>query len=73
MEGRQTAASYVQMLQQASLMTEGLCLCADSWVFQRDNATFHNARLTKDLFRDNIINHLGHPACSPALKPTENI
>uniref|UniRef100_A0A673BLB8 Uncharacterized protein n=1 Tax=Sphaeramia orbicularis TaxID=375764 RepID=A0A673BLB8_9TELE len=31
-QGRQTAAGYVQMLQRASLMTEGPCLCGNSWV-----------------------------------------
>uniref|UniRef100_A0A672ZN60 Uncharacterized protein n=1 Tax=Sphaeramia orbicularis TaxID=375764 RepID=A0A672ZN60_9TELE len=31
-QGRQTAAGYVQMLQRASLMTEGPGLCSNSWV-----------------------------------------
>uniref|UniRef100_A0A673CJV0 Transposable element Tc3 transposase n=1 Tax=Sphaeramia orbicularis TaxID=375764 RepID=A0A673CJV0_9TELE len=31
-QGRQTAAGYVQMLQRASLMTEGPRLCGNSWV-----------------------------------------
>uniref|UniRef100_A0A673AN80 Transposase Tc1-like domain-containing protein n=1 Tax=Sphaeramia orbicularis TaxID=375764 RepID=A0A673AN80_9TELE len=31
-QGRQTAAGYVQMLQRASLMTEGPGLCGNSWV-----------------------------------------
>lgn len=34
-EGRQTGAGYVQMLQQASFMTEGPRLCASSWLFIR--------------------------------------
>uniref|UniRef100_A0A3B3W277 Transposase Tc1-like domain-containing protein n=1 Tax=Poecilia latipinna TaxID=48699 RepID=A0A3B3W277_9TELE len=37
---RQTAAGYVEMLQRASLMTEGPRL-----VFQQDNAAVHNAHL----------------------------
>uniref|UniRef100_A0A672YIS1 Transposable element Tc3 transposase n=1 Tax=Sphaeramia orbicularis TaxID=375764 RepID=A0A672YIS1_9TELE len=31
-QGRQTAAGYVQMLQRASLMPEGPRLCGSSWV-----------------------------------------
>uniref|UniRef100_A0A3P8TDY6 Tc1-like transposase DDE domain-containing protein n=1 Tax=Amphiprion percula TaxID=161767 RepID=A0A3P8TDY6_AMPPE len=72
-QGRRTAAGYVQMLQQASLMTEGPRLCGNSWVFQQDNAAVHNARLTKDFFRENNITLLDHPACSPDLNPIENI
>uniref|UniRef100_A0A3Q1AX10 Tc1-like transposase DDE domain-containing protein n=1 Tax=Amphiprion ocellaris TaxID=80972 RepID=A0A3Q1AX10_AMPOC len=70
---RQTAAGYVQMLQQASLMTEGPRLCGNSWVFQQDNTAVHNARLTKDFFRENNITLLDHPTCSPDLNPIENI
>uniref|UniRef100_A0A3Q0QWR4 Tc1-like transposase DDE domain-containing protein n=1 Tax=Amphilophus citrinellus TaxID=61819 RepID=A0A3Q0QWR4_AMPCI len=42
-QGRQTAAGYVEMLQRASLMTEGPRLCGNDWVFQQDNAAVHNA------------------------------
>uniref|UniRef100_A0A3B3RAN0 Uncharacterized protein n=1 Tax=Paramormyrops kingsleyae TaxID=1676925 RepID=A0A3B3RAN0_9TELE len=31
-QGRQTAAGYVQMLQRASLMTEGPRLCGNDWL-----------------------------------------
>ena len=70
---RQTAAGYVEMLQGASLMTEGHRLCGNDWVFQQDNAAVHNARLTKDFFQRNNITLLNHPACSPDLNPIENI
>uniref|UniRef100_A0A3P8U947 Tc1-like transposase DDE domain-containing protein n=1 Tax=Amphiprion percula TaxID=161767 RepID=A0A3P8U947_AMPPE len=72
-QGRQTVAGYVLMLQRASLMIEGPRLCGNSWVFQQDNAAVHNARLTKDFFRENNITLLDHPACSPDLNPIENI
>uniref|UniRef100_A0A3P8S9W1 Tc1-like transposase DDE domain-containing protein n=1 Tax=Amphiprion percula TaxID=161767 RepID=A0A3P8S9W1_AMPPE len=61
------------MLQRASLMTEGPRLCGNSWVFQQDNAAVHNARLTKDFFTENNITLLDHPTCSPDLNPIENI
>lgn len=46
-QGRQTAAGYVEMLQRASLMTEGPRLSGPDWVFQQDNAAIHNARPTR--------------------------
>lgn len=72
-QGRQTAAGYVQMLQRAFLMTEGPRLCGNDWVFQQDNATVHNARRTRDFFQENNITLLAHPACSPDLNPIENL
>uniref|UniRef100_A0A3P9P757 Tc1-like transposase DDE domain-containing protein n=1 Tax=Poecilia reticulata TaxID=8081 RepID=A0A3P9P757_POERE len=57
-QGRQTAAGYVEMLQQASLMTEGPRLCGNDWVFQQDNAAVHNVRLTKE-----IMLHVGFARC----------
>ena len=55
-QGRQTAAGYVRMLQKASLVTEGHRLCGDGWLFQQDNAAIHLLR---------------HPVCSPDLNPIE--
>uniref|UniRef100_A0A3P9CQ82 Tc1-like transposase DDE domain-containing protein n=1 Tax=Maylandia zebra TaxID=106582 RepID=A0A3P9CQ82_9CICH len=54
-QGRQTAADYVQMLQRALLMTEGPRLCGNDWVFQQDNATVHNARRTREFFQENSL------------------
>ena len=50
-QGRQTAAGYVEMFQRASLMTEGPRLCGNDWVFQQDKAPIHNACLTKTFFQ----------------------
>uniref|UniRef100_A0A8C1MX09 Tc1-like transposase DDE domain-containing protein n=1 Tax=Cyprinus carpio TaxID=7962 RepID=A0A8C1MX09_CYPCA len=72
-QGRQTATGYVDLLQRASLLTEGPRLCGNDWVFQQDNAAIHNARLTKDFFQENNVALLDHPACSPDLNPIENI
>uniref|UniRef100_A0A3Q2TY87 Tc1-like transposase DDE domain-containing protein n=1 Tax=Fundulus heteroclitus TaxID=8078 RepID=A0A3Q2TY87_FUNHE len=66
-QGRQTAAGYVEMLQRASLMTEGPRLCGNDWVFQQDNAAVHNARLTKEFFQENNITLLDHPAFSVSI------
>lgn len=43
MQGGQKASGYVEMLQQASLLTEAPHLCSNDWVFQQDNAAVHNA------------------------------
>uniref|UniRef100_A0A3B3S1M2 Transposase Tc1-like domain-containing protein n=1 Tax=Paramormyrops kingsleyae TaxID=1676925 RepID=A0A3B3S1M2_9TELE len=72
-QGRQMAAGYVQMLQRASLMTEGPRLCGNDWVFRQDNATVQNARRTRDFFQENNITLLAHLACSPDLNPIENL
>uniref|UniRef100_A0A669D7Y0 Tc1-like transposase DDE domain-containing protein n=1 Tax=Oreochromis niloticus TaxID=8128 RepID=A0A669D7Y0_ORENI len=72
-QGCQTAAGYVQMLQRASLMTGGRRLCGNNWVFQQDNAKVHNAGRTRDFFQENNITLLDHPACSPDLNPVENL
>ncbi|CAB1442026.1 unnamed protein product [Pleuronectes platessa] len=39
-QGRQTAAGYVEMLQRASLMTEGPRLCGNDWVFSSTTLQF---------------------------------
>uniref|UniRef100_A0A3Q2UXP4 Tc1-like transposase DDE domain-containing protein n=1 Tax=Haplochromis burtoni TaxID=8153 RepID=A0A3Q2UXP4_HAPBU len=70
-QGRQTAAGYVQVLQRASHMTEGHRLCGNDWVFQQDNATVHNARRKRDFFQESNITLLDHPACPPNLKNNE--
>uniref|UniRef100_A0A3P9AVQ9 Transposable element Tc3 transposase n=1 Tax=Maylandia zebra TaxID=106582 RepID=A0A3P9AVQ9_9CICH len=62
-QGRQTAAGYVQMLKRTSLMTEGSHLCGNNWAFQQDNDTVHN----------NTITLLDHLARSPDLNPIETL
>ena len=64
-QGRQTAAGYVGMLQKSSLTTEGPRLCGDEWFFQQDNAAIHAARHTMTFFQENGVPLLRHPACSP--------
>uniref|UniRef100_A0A671VL47 Tc1-like transposase DDE domain-containing protein n=1 Tax=Sparus aurata TaxID=8175 RepID=A0A671VL47_SPAAU len=61
-QGHQTAAGYVEMLQRASFMTEGPRLCGNDWVFQQDNAAVHNAHLTKDFIQRNNVTLLDHSA-----------
>uniref|UniRef100_A0A3Q4HN57 Transposase Tc1-like domain-containing protein n=1 Tax=Neolamprologus brichardi TaxID=32507 RepID=A0A3Q4HN57_NEOBR len=43
-QGCHTAAGYVQMLQRASLMTEGPRLWGNDWAFQQGDAKVHDAR-----------------------------
>ncbi len=66
-QGRLTAAGYVDVLQRASLLTEGPRLCDNDWVFHQDNAAVHNNRLMKDLFQENNLALIDHPACNPDL------
>uniref|UniRef100_A0A665ULQ1 Tc1-like transposase DDE domain-containing protein n=1 Tax=Echeneis naucrates TaxID=173247 RepID=A0A665ULQ1_ECHNA len=67
----ENSAGYVEMLEQASLMTERPRLCGDGWVYQQDNATVYNACPTKDFFQESNFALLDHPACSD-LNPIEN-
>ena len=72
-QGRQTAAGYVSMLQKASLVTEGHRLCGEGWLFQQDSAAIHAERRTLAFFQDSEVQLLKHPACSPDLNPIENV
>ncbi|KAI3369248.1 hypothetical protein L3Q82_007796 [Scortum barcoo] len=63
-QGRQMAAGYVEMLQRASLLTEGPRLCGNDRVFQQDNAAIYNTCLTKDFFQENNVTLLDHPVRS---------
>ena len=72
-QGRQTEAGYVQILQRSALVTEGSSLCGDEWPFQQDNAAIHNARHIFTFLQKNGIRVLGHPAFSPDLNSIENV
>ncbi|KAL0176570.1 hypothetical protein M9458_028900, partial [Cirrhinus mrigala] len=67
-QGHQMTAGYVDMLQYASLLTEGPRLCGNDWVFQQDSAAVHNAYLTKE----HNVALLDLPVCSPDLNWIEN-
>ena len=66
-QGHQTAAGYVGMLQRSSLTTEGPRLCGGEWFFQQDNAAVHTARHTMTFFQENGVLLSRHPACLPDL------
>ena len=68
-QGRQTAAGYVGMLQRSSLTTEGPRLCGDEWFFQQDNAAVDSACHTMTFFQENGVLVLRHPD----LNPIENV
>uniref|UniRef100_A0A3Q4HCS2 Uncharacterized protein n=1 Tax=Neolamprologus brichardi TaxID=32507 RepID=A0A3Q4HCS2_NEOBR len=67
-QGHQMATDYVQMLQRASLITEGPRLCGNDCAFQQDNTTVHNACRTRDVFQENSITVLDHPSQGPLQK-----
>lgn len=69
-QGCQTVAGYVEMLQWASLLTEGPYLCGND--LQQDNAAVHNGHLTK-AFQKNNVARLDYPACSLNLNPFEMV
>ena len=62
-QGRQTEAGYVGVLQRSYLTTEGPRLCGDEWFLQQDNAAVH----TMTFFPENRVFLLRHPACSATL------
>ena len=41
--------------------------------FNKDNASIHSSASTKAFFRENEINVMEWPACSPDLNPIENL
>lgn len=71
--GCETLAGYVDMMQRASLWTEGCRLCGNDWVLQQDKAAAHNTILMKNFFQNNNTALLDHPACPSDLNPRENV
>ena len=69
--GRQKVADYVKILNDLSLVQEARRLC-EEWIFQQDNATIHNASITKKYLFEQKISLLDHPKCSPELNSREN-
>ena len=71
--GQPKAADYVNMLNELSIATEGRRLCGEEWIFQQNNATIHNASITKKYWLEQRIRFLDHPPCSPDLNSMENL
>ena len=72
-QGRQTEAGNIRMLQRLSLLTEGSRLFSDEWHFQQDDAAIPNNCHTLTFMQENGIFVLGHPACSPYLNPMDKV
>ncbi|GJQ82124.1 hypothetical protein Trydic_g5626 [Trypoxylus dichotomus] len=43
------------------------------WKYQQDNDPKHTAKIAKDWFRQNHVDLLDWPSCSPDLNPIENL
>ena len=61
----------MKMLNGLSLAQKGCHLCGEEWIFQQDNAGFHNASITKKYLLEKKKKTSFHPACSPDLNPIE--
>ena len=70
---RQKAADYMKMQNDSSLAQKGRRLFWEEWIFHKDNATIDNASITKKCLLEQKIRLFDHPACSPNLKPIENV
>lgn len=70
-QGRQTAAGYIVMLERTSLLIEGPHLCGNYWIFQQENAAIHNAHRTKDVFMTSKVIILCHQASSADMNTIE--
>ena len=72
LDGKVTAAKYVEMLDGERLDEEGRRICGDSFIFQQDNAPINTAKLTSEYLTAMGINVLPWPARSPDMNPIEN-
>ena len=71
--GRQKTAAYVKMLNDLSLSQEERHLCGEEWIFNQDNASIHNASITKKYLLRQKIRLFDHPACSACINAIENL
>jgi transposase len=69
LDGRVTSAKYVETL---STHLQPV-FDVETQIFQQDNASSHSARHTKSWLKQQQIDVLPWPACSPDLNPIENV
>lgn len=73
LEGRITAAIYIEMLEKNLIPFINNLENNDNYIFQEDNAPIHTAKIAKKWKENNNITSLPWPAQSPDLNPIENL
>lgn len=73
LEGRVTAAIYVDVLENNLLSFIDSLDNQENYIFQEDNAPIHTARVVKSWKQENEVDSLPWPAQSPDLNPIEHL
>jgi transposase len=73
LEGRITAAIYIEMLEKNLIPFINNLENSDNYIFQEDNAPIHTAKIAKEWKENKKITSLPWPAQSPDLNPIENL
>ena len=73
LEGKVNAIRYTETLQEYMLPVKQKYFQGKPFIFQQDNATIHNAQVTKDFFKSEKITVLDWPPHSPDLNIIEHV
>ena len=70
MDGKLTGVGYIDLLQNALILTTHLF---SGWILQQDNTTSHTFKQVRDWVKQEGISVMDTPAQSPDLNPAENM